>query len=383
VRPIPFKNDRPDADPDQAVIALTTFEGLLTLENGLATAATLSLGDDNTLELRAGGIKLGSWPASEWTIFPNGAGYSIRVEAETLTFVPNDRDAFRARMTEAIETTVETLVGTIDTPLKSVAELVEAAAPADASQAADAQADAPPADEEPTIADQAVSAAEEEDEEEVGLDVRRLVAVGLGAAALIVVLVVSILALVSEEPPPAEPDLASPTTTVTAAPASIPTGSPTSSLVTTTTLPSETPSIFTMSPKGFVATWNSVARRFRVPVELPPSFADDLGVYEFSPYLSLEVAAADTVELIRFVGDPAGDPASDQIMLATLGVTISVVEPDLDARGRADLLAQLGLDVRDPILPGLLSSLERDGASYSLVFDDEADVLVFEVRPTG
>ncbi len=373
MRPILFKNDRPDADPDQAVIALTTFEGLLTLENGLATAATLSLGDDNTLELRAGGIKLGSWPASEWTIFPNGAGYSIRVEAETLTFVPNDRDAFRARMTEAIEATVETLVETFDTPLKSVAELVEAAAPAEAA----------PVDEEPTIAEEAVSAAEEEDEEEGGLDVRRLVAVGLGAGALIVVLVVAILALVSEEPPPAEPDLASPTTTATAAPASIPTGSPTSSLVTTTTLPSETPSIFTMSPKGFVATWNSVARRFRVPVELPPSFADDLGVYEFSPYLSLEVAAADTVELIRFVGDPAGDPASDQIMLAILGVTISVVEPDLDARGRADLLAQLGLDVRDPILPGLLSSLEREGASYSLVFDDEADVLVFEVRPTG
>jgi len=357
------------------VIALTTFDGLLTLENGLATAATLSLGDDNTLELQAGGIKLGRWAASEWTIFPNGTGYSIRVEAETLSFVPNDREAFRTRMAEAIENTVEAMVGTIDTPLNSVEDLVAAATPTDTGTDT--------VTETATIADQIVSEADEDDEDDdSGIDRRRLVAVALGVVGLLAVLVMAIVALVSE-PSPAPGPAAAPPPTTAAAPPTTAAPAATSLATTTTTLPPETPSVFTMSPKGFVATWNSVARRFRVPVQLPPAFAEQPGVYEFSPYLSLEIAGSETVELIRFVGDPAGDPTSDQIMLATLGVTISVVEPELDAPGRADLLAQLGLDIRNPILPGLLSTLERDGATYTLVFDDEADVLVFEVRPTG
>ncbi len=392
MRPNSFKEADSGADSEHLVIALTTFDGLLTLENGMATAATFSLDDDNTLELQAGGIKLGRWPANEWEIFSNGTSFSIRVESETLTFDPEDREAFRSTVAESIGSPVDSLVGAIDTPLKSVADLVDAVTPPEAPPPPGPD----PVSEPETVADEIRARAEDEepedDEEEPRGDRLRAVLIGVGAAALLLLLIVTVIVLVSGEPTPGEvsstepPPASTPSTAVPAPTvASTPVGGTATgdTETTTTTLASETPSIFEMTPRGFVATWNSVARRFRVPVELPPDYADTLGRHSFSPYLTLETEGTDTVDLIRFIGDPAGDPVSDQIMLATLGVTISVVEPDLDAPGRADLLAQLGLDVRNPILPGLFSTLDRHGATYTLVFDEEADVLVLEVRPSG
>lgn len=372
VRPNSFKEGGTDADSRHLVIALTTFDGIVTLEDGQAISARLTV-DDHTLRLDAGEIELGTWGREEWSIFPDGEGFSIRAGTESLSFVPDDPDEFRASMDPAIDATVATLVGAIDTPLKSVTELVEAVTPPSP----------PPTTPPPSPPPEKVADQIPDEDDEPNPDRRRLVAIGLGTAALLAVLAVAVVSLLSGERntgpdsatvavsvPTAAP---SPSTTVASTPSSV-------VAVTSTTVAPETPSVFDLSPRGFVTTWNAVARRFRVPVELPPEYADTLGRHAFSPFLTLEVEGSDTVDLIRFIGDPAGDPVSDRIMLATLGVTISVVEPDLDAPGRAGLLAQLGLDIRDPILPGLFGTLERRGAVYTLVFDDEADVLVLEVR---
>lgn len=171
-------------------------------------------------------------------------------------------------------------------------------------------------------------------------------------------------------------------------------------IITTTTLAEETPvdtststtlfagpggSVFTLPAPEFVARWDAAA----AIVDEVLVFDSDpiVGPIEeqFTAYLSFvgEVQPDGRLSGFSLVVDPSGPTEYDRIGIQALGVAVATVDPDRSPQGRAALLGELGLNVREPQLGGIDGSVQSDGVQYTLVFDAETTLLTLTVTPVG
>ncbi|MDX1449042.1 MAG: hypothetical protein R3246_08250, partial [Acidimicrobiia bacterium] len=214
----------------------------------------------------------------------------------------------------------------------------------------------------------------------------------------VVVAVAAIVALFAFLTPPAidflrnyesEPDVP-----VTSAPTTTP---PTTVAPTTTLAPEETvetapaalptgaETIFDLPSPEFVAAWEAAGG----PIDEVLLFDQlpTLGPFseQFTPFLSMEgiVAPDGTVDEFQLVIDPTGPAEYDRISIQALGVAIATVDPERSPEGRATLLGQLGLNVRQPQLEGIDGSIESAGIAYTLVYDAAANLLTLSVAPAS
>lgn len=143
--------------------------------------------------------------------------------------------------------------------------------------------------------------------------------------------------------------------------------------------------IFDRPAPEFVATWNAIGD----PVSAVLRFATNplLGPFQqqFTPYLRFlgEVEPGGTVAGFSLVVDPTGPAEHDRLGMQALGVAIATVDPSRSPAGRASLLLDLGLNVRQPILEGIDGTVTDNGIVYRLVYDPEAILLTFTVTPAG
>lgn len=144
-------------------------------------------------------------------------------------------------------------------------------------------------------------------------------------------------------------------------------------------------SVFGLSAPEFVARWDAAA----VIVDPVLEFGANpiVGPFEeqFTPYLSFisEVQPEGTVSGFSLVVDPSGPTEYDRIGIQALGVAVATVDPGRSPQGRAALLGELGLNVREPQLGGIDGSVQSDGVQYALVFDAETTLLTLTVTPAG
>lgn len=143
--------------------------------------------------------------------------------------------------------------------------------------------------------------------------------------------------------------------------------------------------IFDRPASEFVARWDS----FAAPVDEVLEFEVNplLGPFEqrFTPYLSFVgiVEPQGTIEEFALVVDPSGPANYDRVGIQALGIAIATVDPERSPEGRAALLGELGLDVRQPALSGIDGTVESGGIVYTLVYDEATTLLTLTVAPTG
>lgn len=134
------------------------------------------------------------------------------------------------------------------------------------------------------------------------------------------------------------------------------------------------PTAFEIRTSEFVERWNAVAGE--VSPALRFNTMIPVGDFEigFTEWIAIIGAAGDGDGLDSFTieVDPNGPTRSDQLGIQALGVAIAVADPQLEPSERGELLARMGLDVRNPILAGLDGRVSRNGLNYRLTFDEEA-----------
>ena len=144
-------------------------------------------------------------------------------------------------------------------------------------------------------------------------------------------------------------------------------------------------SVFALSSPDFVARWDAAARIVDQVLEFGAN--PIVGPFEeqFTPYLSFvsEVRPDGTLNGFSLVIDPSGPTEYDRIGIQALGVAVATVDPGRSPQGRAALLGELGLNVREPQLGGINGSVQSDGVQYALVFDAETTLLTLTVTPAG
>lgn len=186
------------------------------------------------------------------------------------------------------------------------------------------------------------------------------------------------------EPPPPLPVSAT-TVPTTATTVVAETDSPEAAPVSTVTGVGEVPTIFDRPAPEFVALWDSIAAPVAEALEFDAYPV--LGPFEeqFTPYLSLVgvVEPQGTIEEFSLVVDPRGPGNYDRVGIQALGVAIATVDPEFSPGGRAALLGELGLNVRQPDLAGINGTVESGGIVYTLVYDEATSLLTLTVAPTG
>ncbi len=141
--------------------------------------------------------------------------------------------------------------------------------------------------------------------------------------------------------------------------------------------------IFDRPAPEFVARWDSYGGPISAALEFDAY--PRLGPFHerFTPFLTMEgvVQPDGTLDGFALVIDPSGPAEYDRVALQALGVAVATVDPERSPDGRAALLAQLGLNVRQPMLQGIDGTVVANGVRYSLVYDDEALLLTLSVAP--
>ena len=157
----------------------------------------------------------------------------------------------------------------------------------------------------------------------------------------------------------------------------------------TTVVPSSTvaaaTSVFELSSGSFVERWDGVAQEVSgsLLIDRPlPAGSFGLG---FTQFIGLEgvVDTDATLESYTVVVDPRGEPADDQLGIQALGLAINVAEPDLTGADLRDVLADLGLDVSNPLLEGLDGIVVRGAIEYHLRFESAGSLIKLTVGPPG
>jgi len=157
--------------------------------------------------------------------------------------------------------------------------------------------------------------------------------------------------------------------------------------VPATTVPASQPgqTIFDRPADEFVSRWNAEG----TPIDTVLEFDTPLGggpfQQEFTAYLKVTgvVEADGTLSTFSVVVDPTGPTQYDRIGIQALGVAIATVDPSRSPGGRATLLLNLGLNVRQPQLGGIDGRVESAGIDYDLVYDESTRLLTLTVAPAG
>lgn len=185
---------------------------------------------------------------------------------------------------------------------------------------------------------------------------------------------------------PAPPSTAEPVPTTT--PATPSTSPPAVAGATVTTTPPTTVAragtIFEIAPSALAERWD-IAVGAHSSGLVSGTVRENDGEFSFDagPFVRLQGSVQDgTVSRFAFVGDPSGTVEDDREVLTGLGMALSLVEPRLPPEGRRELLLALGLDVENPDLGGLDSTIEYRGHRYWLRWDGGLERLVLDVRPS-
>lgn len=169
----------------------------------------------------------------------------------------------------------------------------------------------------------------------------------------------------------------------TALPVTVPpTTPPTTEGPPTTTVDLAT-SVWEMTPEQLAERWDAVTRPFSSTL-MSSGFSVGDGRFSFSagPFVRIEGSTSDgRVRQISFLGDPSGTVADDREVLTALGITVGMVEPRLPPEGRRELVSALGLDVENPVLADVDDTLDYLDNRYSLRFDRDSLLLIFQVEP--
>jgi hypothetical protein len=210
----------------------------------------------------------------------------------------------------------------------------------------------------------------------------------IGSVALIALLAPGAIEFIQnyegDASPP--PTLAVTETTVITTPTTVVEETPVPDTATSTTLAAVSPeSVFALPAPEFVARWDAAAAIVDQVLEFGSN--PIVGPFEerFTPYLLFvsEVQPDGRLGGFSLVVDPSGPTEYDRIGIQALGVAVATVEPERSPQGRAALLAELGLNVREPQLGGINGSVQSGDAQYTLVYDPETTLLTLTVTPVG
>ena len=144
------------------------------------------------------------------------------------------------------------------------------------------------------------------------------------------------------------------------------------------------PLAFDLTPDAFVERWNDTAAqispnlRFRSSL---PASDFEVGFTSYIAMIGSFTGPASGIEAYTLEIDPSGPSSSDRLGIQALGLAIAVADPSLAPNERAAVLAEMGLNVRDPQLGGLNGTTTRNDVAYRLVFDADDVVLRLTISP--
>ncbi|MDH3248588.1 MAG: hypothetical protein OEQ47_06480 [Acidimicrobiia bacterium] len=144
------------------------------------------------------------------------------------------------------------------------------------------------------------------------------------------------------------------------------------------------PLAFDLASDAFVERWNETAARVSPNLRFRSSLpASDFEV-GFTAHIAMIGSFAGPgsgLDAYTLEIDPTGPSSSDQLGIQALGLAIAVADPSLEPGERAAVLAEMGLNIRDPQLGGLNGTTSRNGVVYRLVFDSDDFVLRLTIAP--
>lgn len=303
------------------------FSGTLILDDGARVPVEIGLDDEN-LTIRTEGRQIGTWPIKYCRVSPSSRGaVLLSLDGEKAAFEPADVASFSTAAAQRFRAS----------SLSDRINVIRNLPPASGELG-----DVRPRGEKFTLS---VS--------------RRWIGLSLGVLGLFVLAVV-VIAVVSSD------------------------GAPTSR----TTLPGHiatesAPFLFDQTVERFTEEWNLTATTFDVPVQIRGTLEPGLFESVLSRSLTLQgrTDAERKVQSLVLVIDPEADTEDDQLALSALGVAIAVANPELDREGRAAVLAEMGLDVRNPDLAAVDGETEVGRVRYSLTYYPEFTSLLFTVEP--
>lgn len=143
------------------------------------------------------------------------------------------------------------------------------------------------------------------------------------------------------------------------------------------------PPLFSQSVEQFANEWNLTATAFGVPVQIRGALVPGQFESQLTPHLTLQgrTDPDDTIGALVLVIDPTGDTEDDQMALSALGVAIAVANPELDREERGELLAAMGLSVREPDLTDLDGEARAGTTTYTITYFEAFEALLFTVAP--
>lgn len=311
-------------------LVVDNFSGTLTLDDGARVPVDLGLDGEN-LTLWTDGREIGSWPLKYCRVSPGGRGaMMLSLDGEKAVFEPEDFPRFSTVAAQRFR--ASSLADRINV-IRDVPS-AERDVPSDVGRH---QSVEPGRRLVPRL----------------GLIVIAGVALGLFGAAAIAV-------WVSDD----SSEFAG--TTIT---------------IPTTVAPP--PPFFDQTLAEFATEWNLTAAAFGVPVQIRGVLVPGQFESQLTRSLTLQgrTDSDGTIASLVLVIDPSGDTEEDEIALSALGVAIAVANPQLESDERGDVLAALGLSVRNPNLEGLEGEVDVGGSTYSMTYVSSFNALLFTITP--
>lgn len=181
------------------------------------------------------------------------------------------------------------------------------------------------------------------------------------------------------------PEVANTTIPPTTAPTATPDTAPVDTTPEALPIGGEEGTIFDRPSPEFITRWDAAGGE--IDDVLTFDGFPQLGPFEerFTPFLAMNgiVQPDGTLDQFTLVIDPTGPAEYDRIGIQALGVAIATVDPERSPEGRASLLGELGLNVRQPLLEGIDGTAEAAGIAYTLVYDAAANLLTMTVTPVS
>lgn len=323
---------RPKSEGRAGTVSLVvdTFSGTLTLDDGARVPVDLGLDGEN-LTLRTDGREIGSWPLKYCRVSRGGRGAMVlSLDGEKAVFEPEDFPRFSTVAAQRFRAS-------------SLADRI------------DVIRDVPPVERDDSVETGRHQPAE------AGRRVRpRLKIIVSAGLALILLGVVAVAVWVSDD----ATRFAGTTLTVP-----------------TTVAPP--PPFFDQTLGEFTTEWNLAATAFGVPVQIRGVLVPGQFESQLTRYLTLQgrTDADGTIASLVLVIDPSGDTDDDEIALSALGVAIAVANPELERDERGEVLASLGLSVRNPDLTGLDGEVDVGETTYSMTYFPSFNALLFSITP--
>lgn len=378
----------------------TTYRGNALID-GERVSGVLHLSSDSVRLALDNNQEILRWPIGSLQVDAHGKGsYEVRHGSESFTFEPAVDDGLEDEI--SLRRRFFAPPTEYDTPEP----------PAQPATPAQPEGSPPPVSPSESIAERVAAAGRHSDGRSLltgaGDRFRRYLLVGSLGLIVLIVIAIAITVITSDDPDavaaedpmattlpvppttaPAPASAAEPVPTTTAATRS--TSAPAVAGATVTTTPPTTTTavppagtIFEMAPSVFAERWDiAVGAHSSGLVSGPVQENDGEFSFDAGPFVRLQGSVQDgTVSRFAFVGDPSGTVEDDREVLTGLGMALSLVEPRLPPEGRRELLLALGLDVENPDLGGLDSTIEYRGHSYWLRWDGGLERLVLDVRPS-